>query len=147
MARPKVAMEMLDALQGFFTGEASLWSLLIGSFIAATLIPISSEVMLFAVLRLHPELFWPAIAVATLGNSAGGMVSYAMGRYIPHRREVKYEAYLKRHGPSMLLLAWVPLVGDALCIAAGWLRLAWLPCLLYMAVGKAARYLVVAGLS
>ena len=138
---------LLEALQSFFTQEASLWSLLIGSFVAATLIPISSEVMLFAVLRLHPELFWPAIAVATLGNSAGGMVSYLMGRYIPHRRELKYEAYLRRHGASLLLLAWVPLVGDTLCIAAGWLRLPWLPCLIYMALGKAARYLVVAGLS
>jgi len=138
---------LLHNLQGFFTEEASLWSLLLGSFVAATLIPISSEVMLFAVLRLHPELFWPALAVATLGNSAGGMVSYAMGRFIPHRRELRYEAQLKRHGASLLLLAWVPLVGDAFCIGAGWLRLAPLPCLLYMALGKGARYMVVAALS
>ena len=136
---------MLEALQGFFTQEASLWSLLIGSFVAATLVPVSSEVMLFAVLRLHPELFWPAIAVATLGNSAGGMTSYVLGRFIPHKREIRYEAHLKRYGAATLLLAWAPVVGDGMCVAAGWLRLAWLPCLIYMAVGKAARYLVVAG--
>ena len=138
---------MLESLQAFFTGETSLWSLLLGSFIAATLIPISSEVMLFAVLKLHPDLFWPAVLVATVGNSAGGMVSYAMGRFIPHRRVIKYEARLRRHGAALLLLAWVPLVGDGLCIAAGWLRFVWLHCLLYMAAGKLARYLVVAGLS
>lgn len=138
---------MLDSLQAFFTQEASLWSLLAGSFIAATLVPVSSEVMLFAVLRLHPELFWPAVLVAALGNTAGGMTSYALGRFIPHRREIKYERELRRHGALALVFAWTPLVGDGLCIAAGWLRLAWLPCLLWMGVGKLARYLVVAALA
>ena len=138
---------MLDALQALFTREASLWSLLAGSFVAATLIPISSEVMLFAVLKLHPELFWPALLVATVGNSAGGMVSYGMGRFIPHRHEIRYEARLRRHGAPLLLLAWAPLIGDGLCVGAGWLRFAWWPCLLYMAAGKLARYLVVAGLA
>jgi len=136
---------VLDSLQAFFTSDASLWSLLAGSFIAATLVPVSSEVMLFAVLKLHPELFWPALGVATLGNTAGGMVTYAMGRFIPHRREHKYEARVKRHGAPLLLLAWVPVAGDGLCLAAGWLRLAWPACLLWMACGKGARYLLVAG--
>jgi len=138
---------LLDSLQAFFTSEASLWSLLAGSFVAATLIPISSEVMLFAVLRLHPELFWPAVLVATVGNSAGSMVTYAMGRFIPHRRQIRFEARLRRHGAPLLLLAWTPLVGDGLCIGAGWLRLAWAPCLLFIALGKLARYLVVAALA
>ena len=138
---------VLESLQAWLSADAGLWSLLAGSFIAATLIPISSEVLLFAVISLHPELFWPALGVATLGNTAGGMVSYAMGRFIPHRREHKYEARVKRHGAPLLLLAWVPLIGDGLCIAAGWLRLAPLPCLLWMAVGKGARYLIVAGLA
>ena len=138
---------MLDSLQAFFTSEASLWSLLAGSFVAATLIPISSEVMLFAVLRLHPELFWPAVLVATVGNSAGSMVTYAMGRFIPHRRQIRFEARLRQHGAPLLLLAWTPLVGDGLCIGAGWLRLAWPPCLLFIALGKLARYLVVAALA
>lgn len=138
---------MLEALQGFFTQEASLWSLFLGSFIAATLVPVSSEVMLFAVLKLHPELLWPALTVATAGNSLGGMVSYGMGRFIPHRREMKYEARLKRYGAPLLLFAWAPLIGDGLCIAAGWLRLAWAPCLAYMTLGKGLRYLFVAGLA
>ena len=135
---------MLDALQSFFTAEASLWSLLAGSFIAATLVPVSSELMLFAVLRAHPDLLWPALGVATLGNTAGGMASFAMGRLIPHRRAVAHEALLRRHGAWLLLFSWVPLAGDALCVGAGWLRLSWWRCLLAMAVGKAARYGVVA---
>lgn len=137
---------MLAALQSFFTADASLWSLLAGSFLAATLVPISSEVMLVAVLRLHPELLWPALGVATLGNTAGGMVSFAMGRLVPHRRAVRHEAWLRRHGAPLLALAWLPVIGDALCVAAGWLRLSWPACLAYMAAGKALRYGVVAGL-
>ncbi len=138
---------MLDTLQAFFTADASLWSLLAGSFVAATLIPVSSEVMLFAVLKLHPDLLWPAIGVATLGNTAGGMVTYAIGRWIPHRKEIRFEAQLKRHGAAALLLAWAPLIGDAMCLAAGWLRLHWLPCLVFMTIGKCARYVVVAYLA
>ena len=60
---------MLETLQAFFTQDASLWSLLAGSFVAATLVPVSSELMLFAVLSLHPGLAWGAVAVATLGNT------------------------------------------------------------------------------
>ena len=135
---------MFQALQTFFTEDASLWSLLAGSFFAATLIPLSSEVMLFTVIRLHPDLAWPAVAVATLGNTAGGMFSYAMGRWIPHKKPIQYEALLHRHGATLLTMAWAPLIGDALCIAAGWLRIHWLPCLAYMTLGKFARYVVLA---
>lgn len=138
---------MLDSLQAFFTADASLWSLLAGSFIAATVLPFSSEAMLFAVLKLHPELFWPAVGVATLGNTAGGMVTYAMGRFIPHKREHKVEPWVKKHGEPLMLLAWAPVIGDGLCLAAGWLRLAWWHCLIWMAIGKGARYLLIAALS
>jgi membrane protein YqaA with SNARE-associated domain len=134
---------LFDFLQAFFTQKASLWSLLAGSFIAATLLPISSEAMLFAVLKLHPQLLWPAVLVAAAGNTAGGMVTYLMGRYIPHRRQIRFEAHLTRYGAATLLFAWTPLVGDALCLGAGWLRLAWAPCLVFMATGKLARYVVI----
>ena len=130
---------MFETLQSFFTADASLWSLLAGSFIAATLIPVSSEAMLFAVLNLHPELFWPAIGVATIGNTAGGMLTYSIGRWIPHRKEIRYEAQLRRHGAAALLMSWAPLIGDALCLAAGWLRLHWPVCLGFMAAGKCVR--------
>jgi membrane protein YqaA with SNARE-associated domain len=57
---------------------------------------------------------------------------------------MKQLAAVRKHGAPALLLAWAPIIGDALCAAAGWLRLPWLPCLLWMALGKGARYLVVA---
>ena len=137
---------MLAALEAFFTADASLWSLFAGSLLAATLVPVSSELMLAAVLRLHPDLLWPALLVATAGNTAGGMISYAMGRFIPHRHTIRHEDKLRRWGAPALLMAWTPLVGDALCVAAGWLRLNWWQCLIWMALGKAARYGVIAGI-
>jgi membrane protein YqaA with SNARE-associated domain len=138
---------LLAALEAFFTADASLWLLFAGSLVAATLVPVSSELILLAVLRLHPELLWPALAVATAGNTAGGMVSYAMGRFIPHRQTIRHEDELRRWGAPALLLAWTPLVGDALCVAAGWLRLNWWQCLAWMALGKAVRYALIAGLA
>ena len=137
-------MRMLAALQSFFTAEASLWSLFFGSLVAATLVPVSSELILYAVLSAHPELLWPALTVASIGNTAGGMISYTTGRYIAHRSALRHEDRLKRHGVPLLLLSWVPVAGDALCVAAGWLRLTWWHCMIAMLIGKAVRYCAVA---
>ena len=63
--------------RGLIGAWASLASLFGASFLASTLIPISSEAALFAVLRLHADLAWPALAVATLGNTLGGLTTYS----------------------------------------------------------------------
>ncbi|MDP1982510.1 MAG: DedA family protein [Sulfuritalea sp.] len=110
------------------------------------MLPGGSEAVLFAVIRLHPEQALPALVLATLGNTLGGMTTYGMGRLLPQHLAPEKSALARRRGPPILLLAWTPIVGDALCAAAGWLRLPWLPCASWMALGKAARYaLVVAG--
>lgn len=120
------------------------------SLISATLLPVGSEPAVFGLIKLNPHLFWPAIAVATLGNTLGGAISWWMGfgaerAYQKVRRRSPNEAralqWLQRFGPRACLLAWLPVIGDPLCALAGWLRLAFWPCLLYMAVGKFARYL------
>ena len=97
-------------------------------------------------------MFWQCIAVATLANTAGGMTSYAIGRFLPQRDDESLKpsqqralAWLRRHGEWALLLSWVPLLGDALCVAAGWLRINAWATLLLMATGKLLRYLVIAG--
>jgi membrane protein YqaA with SNARE-associated domain len=129
-----------------FTAEAGLAGLFLASFLSATLLPGGSEAVLFAVIKLHPEQMLPALVLATLGNTLGGMTTYFMGRLLPQHLEPRKSALARQHGPPILLLAWMPIVGDALCAAAGWLRLPPLPCALWMALGKAARYvLVVAG--
>jgi len=126
------------------SASVSLWTLFISSFLAATLLPGGSEAVLFAVLKVHPALFWSALAVATIGNTLGGMSSYLIGRIIPQRGEPKRLKTVGHYGTPILLFSWVPLVGDALCVAAGWLRLnAWTSSA-FMAAGKFARYVVVA---
>lgn len=124
--------------------EAGLAGLFVSSFLAATLLPGGSEAVLFALLRLHPEQFAPALLLATLGNTLGGMTTYAMGRLLPQHIAPARVALATRWGAPVLLLSWVPIVGDALCAAAGWLRLPWLACALWMAIGKGLRYLFVA---
>jgi membrane protein YqaA with SNARE-associated domain len=120
------------------------------SFISATLVPLGSEPVVFGLVELNPHLFWPAIGVATVGNTLGGAVTWAMGlashkvvdRYQHSRHHLRALEWLGRIGPKACLLAWLPLVGDPLCAVAGWLKLPFWPCLAYMAIGKFARYLL-----
>ena len=129
------------------TAEAGLSGLFLASFLASTVLPGGSEALLWAFLQQHPGDLWPALALATVGNTAGGMTSWWCGRYLPRWKRletVPHKDKLERWGSPALLLSWLPLVGDALCVAAGWLRLHWVPCCLFMAVGKLVRYWVVA---
>jgi len=124
----------------------SLLGLLVASFLSATLLPGGSEALLLAVLAAYPERRDAALLLATLGNTAGGMTSYWTGRFIPpHVLPARFEL-VRRHGTPALLLSWVPLIGDALCVAAGWLRLPPWRSSLMMALGKGARYVALAGL-
>ena len=124
----------------------TLGTLFVSSFLAATLLPGGSEAVLFAVLKLHPEQFWPALGVATLGNTLGGLSSYLLGRLIPQTKPLKGLATVQRWGSPALLLSWVPLLGDPLCVAAGWLRLNPWWSTLFIAIGKFGRYWVIASL-
>ena len=129
------------------TEEASLWALFGSSFLAATLLPGGSEAVLFAVLKLHPDQYWLALGLATVGNTLGGMSSYLIGRIIPQRKGLRGLEAVRKYGSPALLLSWVPLIGDPLCVAAGWLRLnPWLAAL-FMGSGKFARYLVIASIA
>jgi membrane protein YqaA with SNARE-associated domain len=134
----------VDTFSQFLSSDLSLWGLFISSLLAATLLPGGSEAVLFGVLKLHPELFWPALLVGTLGNTIGGMISFGMGWLLPQTQQLKHVDKVREHGTPALLLAWVPLVGDALCLAAGWLRLNPWHAALFMLLGKFARYLVIA---
>jgi membrane protein YqaA with SNARE-associated domain len=99
--------------------------------------------------RLNPAEFWPVILAATAGGTLGGVLTWAMGygaerafERATHRapRERRALTWLQRFGPKACALSWLPLVGDPLCVAAGWLRLPFWPCLAWMAAGKFARY-------
>jgi len=134
----------LADFSGWLTSDLSLWGLFISSFLAATLLPGGSEAVLAGVLKLHPELFWPALLLGTLGNTLGGMVSFGMGWLLPQTQQLKHVERVRQYGTPALLLAWTPLLGDALCLAAGWLRLNPWQAMLFMAIGKFARYDIIA---
>jgi membrane protein YqaA with SNARE-associated domain len=138
----------MEALQHLFSGNLSLWGVFLSSFIAATLLPISSEIVLTGTVKLHPELFWSAMLLGTLGNTLGGLVSFGMGRAIPPGTQtIKHVEKVRHFGSPALLLAWVPFIGDALCFAAGWLRLNPWHAALFMASGKFSRYWVITTIS
>jgi len=124
--------------------EPTLWGLFIGSFLAATLLPGGSEIILFALLKSDPQILWPALGMATVGNTLGGLSSYGIGRLLPQRGEMKGLPWIRRYGSFALLFAWAPIIGDALCVAAGWARVNWLPATFFMMLGKFFRYWVVA---
>src|SRR5688572_18056775 len=127
---------------------AELATLFALSFAAATLVPLPSEASLFAYVHIHPERAALAVAVATVGNTAGGMTTYGIGRLIPPRKlSARAVGWLRRYGAAATALAWLPFLGDALCVAAGWLRMHWAAVLGFMAVGRLARYIVVAALA
>ena len=121
-----------------------LGALFLSSFLAATLLPGGSELVLFALISTDAAILWPALGLATLGNTLGGLTSYLLGRLLPQRyfpeRQIRW---MRRHGAPLLLLSWAPIVGDALCVAAGWLRFNPLWASLLMATGKFVRYWVI----
>ena len=140
---------MNTLLQTLALPEFGLSTVFVVAFVSATLLPMGSEPAVFGLVKLNPELFWPAVLVATAGNTLGGMVSWWMGwgahkavdTWRHSRTHLRALRWLERMGPKACLLSWLPAVGDPLCAVAGWLRLPFWPCLIYMALGKFLRYL------
>jgi len=135
------------ATMSLMSESSGLWALFASSFLAATLLPGGSEFVLAAVVGSTPHQYWPALIVATVGNTLGGMSSYLIGRLIPRRENIKGAAWVQRYGSPVLLASWLPIIGDPLCVAAGWLRLNPAFAALWMACGKFARYAVVANIA
>ena len=137
-----------------------LGALFFAGFLASTLLPGGSEPLLIVYLTQQaPVPVWPtatlAVVLVGIGNTLGGVVTYGMGRggrYVwqrvrqdvddqraSHRRA---QGWVQRWGPWALLMSWVPIVGDPLCLVAGAMRLSFWRCVLAMAIGKFARYIV-----
>ena len=133
--------------------EYGLSTVFLVAFVSATLLPMGSEPAVFGLVKLNPELFWPAVLVATAGNTLGGALSWWMGlgahkvvdKYRHSPTHIKALEWLEKLGPKACLLSWLPAVGDPLCAVAGWLKLPFWPCVAYMAVGKLARYITMTG--
>ena len=122
----------------------ALGGLALSAFLAATVLPGGSEAVFAGLLALRPELGPAALVTATVANTAGGMSTWLLGRLLPRKEATPRLATVQRWGSVALLLSWVPVLGDALCAAAGVLRLNWAACLLWMALGKGLRYAAIA---
>ncbi len=122
------------------------------SFLAATLLPLSSEAPLALLVRSHNQIVLPVL-VATLGNYLGACTTYWLGRRAAQalgkseakqREDSSAARLLKRFGQPALLLSWVPVIGDALVALAGAMRVPFRSFSVWVALGKAARYAAVA---
>ena len=143
-----------DLLTALALPQYGLTTVFVVSLVSATLLPMASVPAVFGLVKLNPELFWPALLAATAGNTAGGVITYWMGYFAervyekladPRPMQARAVVWLHRWGPPACLLSWLPFVGDPLCAVAGWLRLSFWPCVAYMAAGKFLRYLFYVG--
>ena len=128
--------------------------LFLTAFLSATLLPGSSEALLLGFLaggKGEPVLL---ITFASLGNVAGALVNWAMGRFLLHYRDKRWfplkdatdsraQAWFARYGVWSLLLSWVPVIGDPLTLVAGIMQVSFLRFVLFVAVGKVLRYVLI----
>ena len=126
----------------------SLVSLFVSSFLSATLLPGNSEVVLIAMLLSGLSQPWLLVLIATMGNSLGGLTNVILGRFFPMREKSRWQekatGWLRRYGAATLLLSWMPVIGDLLCLLAGWMCIPWGPVVFFLCLGKALRYVIVA---
>jgi membrane protein YqaA with SNARE-associated domain len=144
---------MLD-LSPLLTLSGGPGGLFIGSFLSSTLLPGGSEALLLWALHQRPDqplLLW---GLATLGNSLGGLSSWLLGWWLARRfprrglREARQQRALERigrYGSPVLLLSWLPVIGDPLCLAAGWSGIGLFPATVLITLGKGLRYGVLVG--
>jgi membrane protein YqaA with SNARE-associated domain len=123
------------------------------AFLAATVLPFYSEVTLFLLLERSDDPV-PLLAIATVGNTLGAAVNWALGRYLLHYQDRRWfyfsreqiaraQRWFQRRGVWSLLLAWMPLGGDALTLIAGIMRVPFLLFVVLVGTGKGLRYLAV----
>jgi membrane protein YqaA with SNARE-associated domain len=128
------------------------------SFLAATVLPFQSEVVLFGMLITDHYRLWLLVLVASLGNILGSVVNYGVGRglaafedrpWFPVKRVkiARAENWYHTYGRWSLLLSWVPIIGDPLTIVAGVLRESFPVFLLLVTIAKVARYIAVAAIT
>ena len=129
-------------------------ALFVLSFLASTLIPLGSEWLLVA-LVVAGFAPLPVVLVASGGNVLGACTSYAIGVWgsaflttkvlrMDEHDCARAERFFLRYGSWSLLLSWLPVIGDPLCLVAGMTRMAFGRFVLLVIIGKAARYVAVA---
>ncbi|MDQ3684647.1 MAG: VTT domain-containing protein [Acidobacteriota bacterium] len=129
----------------------SLAGLFIWSFLAATVLPLSSEVPLIVYVRSYNQFLLP-VAVATIGNYLGSCTTYWLARRATgafgrtnalQQSDSRAARIIRRFGQPALLLSWVPVVGDTLVAFAGAIKMPFVAFSAWTALGKLLRYIAV----
>jgi len=134
--------------------EVIYLSLFIISFLAATILPFSSELTLAGLIATSNYDNLSLLIVASFGNILGSVVNWALGFYSRNLTTKKWfpfketqleksSIYFRKFGKWSLLFAWVPVIGDPLTLVAGLLRTRFLDFIILVAIGKVSRYFVV----
>ncbi len=131
----------------------SLWGLFGSAFISSTIAPGGSEAVLAYMASTGEYRVDHLIIIATIGNTLGALTTWFLGwlasrkfpvEHVFENRKQKSISTVRAWGVWALLFSWLPVVGDGLCFAGGWLKLTFWPSCLAITAGKAARYSVVA---
>ena len=145
----KLAVYFIEIMLDFLA-EYGLLGLFVGSFLAATVVPFSADVLLVGMLVADVNSAVALLVVATLGNWIGGITSYGIGRagkwewierlHVSRESLEKQKTRIERFGAPIALLTWVPFIGDVFAVALGFYRVKFLPAIFWMLVGKGARF-------
>ncbi len=137
-------MELLDL---------GLLGLFVGAFLSATILPFSSDILLYGALEAGFP-FIPCLIIATIGNLLGGLTNYYIG-YKSHTNKLekrfklnknkldRWEKRLSKWGVYLGLISWVPIIGDPMVVALGFFRVKFIPLAIMMLIGKFIRYIAI----
>jgi len=136
-----------------FFEQFGYFGLFLGSFLAATILPFSSEILVTGMLIAGANPFYVFI-FATLGNWLGSVSTYGIGwlgklqwaeKYlkISHKKIEKQQQTIQKYGSWLSLLVWLPIVGDIFALALGFYKANPINCIFFMLIGKAARFLFI----
>ena len=112
-----------------------------GAFLAATIIPFSSDILLIGILLAGGDP-WISFLSATAGNWLGGLTSYGLGRIGKWEKLLKQKSKIDKYGSWIALITWLPFVGDVFAIGLGFYKLNFAKCAVFMLIGKGARFAV-----
>ncbi|WP_336081826.1 YqaA family protein [Thalassospira sp. CH_XMU1448-2] len=133
-----------------------LFALFLSALTSATILPGTSEAALGAMVAAGDHAIWLLVAIATLGNVLGSIINWGLGLYVDHFKDRRWfpvspdaldraSHWFGKYGLWSLLLAWLPVIGDPLTLFAGVMRVRFIPFLILVTIGKAARYAMIAG--
>jgi membrane protein YqaA with SNARE-associated domain len=132
-----------------------LIGLFFSAMVSASILPGTSEAVLIYLISTGTTAIWVLVAVATLGNVTGSIINWILGLYVERFGDRKWfpvspdkldkaQRWFSRYGVYALLFSWVPLFGDALTLFAGVMKTKLLTFIILVAIGKGARYIVIA---